>query len=84
MNNGGSAFPVFDSTRIDELYGCREFGMTLRDYFAGQALASVIIRLPTGDKETGTFIKTIAELSYSLADAMLTEKEKQNDGGNGL
>jgi hypothetical protein len=41
MKDGGSAFPVLDDY-TDPYNGhtlqCREFGMSLRDYFAGQAI----------------------------------------------
>ena len=47
-------------------------GMTLRDYFAAQALSGLINYYspePTGHK-------AIAELCYSLADAMLRAREQ--------
>jgi hypothetical protein len=61
--NGGQAFPS------------REYkGMTLRDYFAGQALAGEIIAtLPTNDREACA----LAGLCYRIADAMLAERAKE-------
>jgi hypothetical protein len=51
-------------------------GMTLRDYFAGQALAGV---LSTHDKCLESPFKryrTVAEISYDFADAMIAERNK--------
>ena len=46
-------------------------GMTLRDYFAAKAMQSIINHEKT---EVGT-----AELAYSIADAMIKEREKYNN-----
>jgi len=48
----------------------------LRDYFAGQALAGLCANPENIGK--GDYISGMA---YGLADAMLTEREKHNDGG---
>ena len=61
---GGPAFPM-----VGESYS--QFGMTLRDYFAGQALPSVF---SVGSAKWDS--KTIAVAAYKLADAMLAEKGK--------
>jgi len=45
-------------------------GMTLRDYFAAKALSGLINYSPEPDEH-----KAIAELCYSLADAMLKARE---------
>jgi hypothetical protein len=70
--DGGSAYPVLDSYvyeggtwRLD----CIGRGMTMRDYFAGQVLASCN---STGSPEQ------VALYAYMVADAMLAEREKQN------
>ena len=47
-------------------------GMTLRDWFAGQALAGLMAATYTGDWKTRDFAKT----AYRLADAMLRAMEK--------
>jgi hypothetical protein len=69
-NDGGPAFP---SDRFSEL------GMSLRDYFAGQALAGIL-----ADPERHGFNElhaecefTIAEDAYILADAMIIWREKE-------
>jgi|TARA_R110000803_G_scaffold97002_1_gene165141 hypothetical protein len=55
-------------------------GMKLRDYFAGQALAGLAanekhmagISQPTVDQ----IVSTLAQHAYTVADAMLKEREK--------
>ncbi|MDC9591881.1 hypothetical protein PSI23_22075 [Xenorhabdus sp. XENO-10] len=44
--------------------------MTLRDYFAAQAMASIILRDDTYEE--------VAEESYFIADAMLKARENNN------
>lgn len=62
-DTGGPAFPVTDY--CDE----KPSGMTLRDYFAGQALAG-LLHTPPFDAETN------ARIAYQVADAMLAERAK--------
>lgn len=63
-DNEGSAFPLFDGSAH---YG----GMTLRDYFAGQALqgrlADHSVSMSTDDR---------AENAYTLADAMIKARSE--------
>jgi hypothetical protein len=67
-NTGGPAFPVDE--RFEGFDGWHtEPGMTLRDYFAAKAMASVIAR---GDD---TNRPGMAEWSYAMADAMLKARE---------
>jgi hypothetical protein len=49
-----------------------EEGMTLRDYFAGQALAGIMAATTVCDPEA------VASRAYVVADAMLKER-KNND-----
>lgn len=56
INTGGPAFPAG-----------AHFGMTLRDYFAGQALA--------GMNASEMHAKKMAEWAYETADAMLAARE---------
>ena len=64
---GGYAF----ATASDEGY---QSGMTLRDYFAGQAIINVM--LCDEDMER-TSVEDIAKWAYKIADAMLAEREKE-------
>lgn len=59
INDGGPAFPV------DEQYFS---GMTLRDWFAGQALANRYTQEARDDKK-------VAQWAYQIADAMLSARE---------
>jgi len=64
MRNGGHAFPCYTGN------GTAELGMTLRDYFAGQALAGFSVC------HADNACIVIAKQAYKLADAMLAEREK--------
>ena len=77
-NDGGPAFPGAAETL--EGHQLREYGMSLRDWFAGQALAGQIASpnwppcpLPAGEEESA------AHWAYSFADAMLAARETTND-----
>lgn len=71
------AYPCLDSS-CGEL-SMRDPGMTLRDYFAGQALAGIVAAV-MGTRDTNTtpdnFNAAIALGAYQLADAMLAERSK--------
>ena len=69
MKARDAAFPtvVYHPTD-DTIYG--DYGMTLRDWFAGQALGGMVSEArPASASE-------IAHAAYKLADAMLTERER--------
>lgn len=82
-NNGGQAFPSGDAVELAD--GSRFGGypgMTIRDYFAGQALAGLMDSF-TRDIEAGrptsklaADIPGFAGLSYAFADAMIAERDK--------
>jgi len=74
---GGSAFPVTFERFLDKGDGLSKttyFGMTLRDYFAGQALAAIVSTEHYGFE--GKNAELTAMLSYGIADAMLAERKK--------
>lgn len=59
------AFPQTIDTIMDKQ------GMTLRDYFAGQALVGLL----AGRQPNNTYpAEHIAETSYGIADVMMTER----------
>ena len=69
--NGGPAFPI----HTPPAGGCgpyTEYGMTLRDYFAGKALGALF----SHEDVRCDCIGLVAMQSYGMADAMLAEREK--------
>ena len=80
INDGGPAFPFWNpGTSLDG----QQTGMTLRDWFAGQALAGITSALTEEEIENlangvkgGKFI---AVASYALADAVLAAREEGSD-----
>lgn len=74
QNDGGPAFPKANK------YPCEQNGMTLRDYFAGQALPQAVaheIALQGTRINPGGFrYADVAHAAYVMADVMLAEREK--------
>lgn len=60
-------------------------GMELRDYFAAQALAAIIAKVPpTPEAPVVTpLVRSIAVGAYNYADAMLLARNASNDGERG-
>lgn len=67
---GGMAFPNCAGNQIFAP------GMTLRDYFAGQALAGLTAAHDTTGGWTGTVETGCAQEAYAIADAMIAERDK--------
>lgn len=72
-NDGGPAFPVEHNT----IHNGKQItfpsnGMTLRDYFAGQALAGML-----ADSERSGTLEEYTRYAYDFADAMLKAREVQ-------
>jgi hypothetical protein len=78
MKNGGSAFPELTWERVStgEIAHFASQGMTLRDWFAGQALA-IFPRINETDELEGANERRldIAKFTYAMADAMLAARE---------
>lgn len=79
-NDGGPAFP--SSADTAEGHAMKDFGMSLRDYFAAKAMQSLIheggeVRVHTED---GILVlpasKGIPKVAYQYADAMIAEREE--------
>jgi hypothetical protein len=89
INDGGPAFPHFKFSENGLVEICPQGGMTLRDYFAGQALTSVLdssgdlhayydyVAGSKGDNNIPS-PRAMAKYSYELADAMLAEREAKS------
>ncbi len=75
--NGGPAFPVaFQHEHSDGLTHTQEWaGMTLRDYFAGQAIIGIMSD-PGMRPDTVSEFNHMAMRMYQVADAMLKAREK--------
>jgi hypothetical protein len=70
INDGGPAFPF--SKEMETISGLQfSTGMTLRDWFAGQALVGLL----TQPAEIEFGASHFAKASYEMADAMLKARE---------
>lgn len=67
-NDGGRAFPVPENVGSYGAYPIYEQGMSLRDWFAGQALSGLITYRGLD--------QALTEDAYRVADAMLAERAK--------
>jgi hypothetical protein len=62
--------PAFPSSNLYDDEGRAFMGMTLRDYFAGQALAGIMAR----GSGTSNAVEWAPEEAYAVADAMLSAR----------
>ena len=70
QNDGGPAFGAMSTSPAGDVY--HEPGMSLRDWFAGQALSAIII----GNRaDSSSLTIGAAKDAYSVADAMLAARE---------
>lgn len=77
QDDGGPAFPTenFDNMMRERPVGFR--GMSLRDYFAAQALAGHLASLAPGSWGSDTpLAKDAAQGAYLVADAMIAQRNK--------
>ena len=72
-DNDAPAFPLrgFTNGVGEENWESRQHGMSLRDWFAGQALAGML----ASEESSGTW-EDFARSAYRLADAMLKERKR--------
>ena len=72
LKDGGPAFPYVQMSEAtgQPINGCFNGGMSLRDWFAGQALAGYVAHNPE------SLDVDLACVAYNTADAMLVEREK--------
>jgi hypothetical protein len=78
LKDGGQAFPCIEMAVTGAMIGGP--GMTLRDWFAGQALIAIIgareFRLPVRQNPADEARRQAAGCAYKLADAMLQARAK--------
>jgi hypothetical protein len=76
VNDGGPAFPILPVGTGDPRDGMTRGsdGMSLRDYFAGQALVGILTCFAGSSKLLPS--ENIAKRAWENADAMLAEREK--------
>ena len=80
-DDGGPAFPQTETTYEPRWDGASEMyanvrsygGMTLRDWFAGQALYGLFSCISQAPNEV------IARQAYAMADAMIAERKSRNE-----
>ena len=75
INDGGPAFPVTPTDRSGQIADTFP-GMTLRDYFAGQALAGMLGNATTTE-HPGYDREGLSGECYHIAAAMLAAREGQ-------
>ena len=70
INDGGPAFPV----TLDHRECVGAYGMSLRQHFAGLAMAALLGREDTlANGAEARMFRELARLSYAQADAMIAE-----------
>lgn len=75
MNDGGHAFPIPGMTGLPNgEVVWPDFGMSLRDYFAREAMSIAASRYPSGHPNG---FDGMAAWAYSYADAMIAFRERK-------
>jgi hypothetical protein len=59
-------------------HGVDQYGMTLRDYFANSAMQGICVNAGRNSHDFSN-IEKIVETAYKIADAMLKQRELNND-----
>lgn len=70
INTGGPAFPGY---RYDGSNDVWDYGMTLMDWMAGQAIASIMSLSWVGPDD----LEEVAKRAYLLSDQMLLARERK-------
>jgi len=75
--DGGPAFPLRSERQSGpfETEVTTYFGMSIRDWFAGHALAGILASLAGEKGQIPNIEKSVAESAYDYADAMLKARE---------
>lgn len=74
---GGPAFPRPDSISPDgTFWEAGNDGMSLRDWFAGQSLSGVLMKMEGQAPSLKVVGQLAAKAAYAIADAMVEEQKK--------
>ena len=78
QNDGGPAFARTGYTAVNLNQDWPNDGMSLRDYFAAQAMAALLNYETSAiyKADPDGWMKAAAELAYVAADAMIAERDK--------
>ncbi|MBS0328250.1 MAG: hypothetical protein JSR30_00225 [Proteobacteria bacterium] len=80
-DDGGPAFPVADTVHPSGQIQYGFNGMSLRDWFASQALMGMCIQRPQDDDPDVWNHRMLANSAYAMADAMLSARAQGKQGG---
>ena len=76
-DDGGPAFPAESEHHLNDMPNVLHTGMSLRDWFAGQALAGWLASYPDeGLDDIPATARGVADFAYLVADAMLAARAK--------
>jgi len=81
MGTNPPAFPSHEAGTSDPRNGTTGGGMSLRDYFAAKALTGICLNEFQRDFSQESYAQTAARVAYTLADAMLAQREKEVSNG---
>lgn len=73
-HDGGPAFPVADAVYPNGQVQSGSWGMSLRDWFAGQAMVALHSSEQRGGRWDSGSAKICAVNAYAMADAMLAAR----------
>jgi len=83
--DGGPAFPSSNDITVGNAHTNVHSGMTLRDWFAGQALAGMwsnndhlCIVKENASKAGHSFDERLSQNAYAIADAMIAERKRRD------
>jgi hypothetical protein len=80
MKTNKKAFPYYESNAYAGQVILGDKGMSLRDYFANSAMQGLLVNIGRNDyKNNIKGIEILAEDCYKIADAMLKQRELNND-----
>ena len=74
LDDGGPAFPCQELNGQGDPIMAMQFGLSIRDWFAGQALGHIPELLAVAEENASCW--NIAKHAYQIADAMMTARKE--------